>query len=49
MSVVMDDTTIANEAYQLGFGNGSLDDLAKEFGVDTQIVQALAQRLNGLR
>jgi len=48
--VIMDDATTSIElkGRQPGF-NGSLDDLAKEFGVDTQIVQALAQRLSGLR
>ena len=30
-------------------GNGSLEDLAKEFGVDAHIVQALAQRLGCLQ
>ena len=30
------------------FGKGSLDELAKEFGVDAHIVQALAQRLSCL-
>jgi len=42
------DGTTTSVGQQPGF-NGSLDDLAKEFGVDAQVVQALAQRLSGLR
>ena len=48
--MIVDDSTTSDKAKerQSLFHNGSLDDLAKEFGVETRIVQALAQRLNGL-
>ncbi len=32
-------------SYSQSHGDRSLDDLAKEFGIDANVVQALAQRL----
>ncbi|KAF9527407.1 hypothetical protein CPB83DRAFT_394674 [Crepidotus variabilis] len=48
-----DNATLTSSHSSKGFNSmhapdGSLDDLAKEFGVDAQVVQALAQRLANL-
>ena len=37
-----------NKSQNRNHADGSLQDLAKEFGVDTHVVQALAQRLAGM-